>query len=290
LALVAVLYIGYDATRGLRHGNLTTAIGNGANILHFEHLLHLAPEHALNHLLFEVPALAVVSAYYYATLHFIVTPAVLVWLYRRHPGNYRDARTTVALGTAIALLVYWVFPAAPPRLLPGNTFHDTLANVHQWGWWGGDGSVPRGLGSLTNQLAAMPSLHVGWALWAGWLIARHATRRSVRVLGAAYPVTTALVVMATGNHYLFDALGGAAVIALGGMLTLGLNRLRGARNGLPEPTLTEPISPATPAGAEGSGTPAAFRHGRRCRTRRRTGRVPYRRVRRSYRYGRARPG
>jgi hypothetical protein len=214
LALVAVLYVAYDTTRGLRQGSLSSAQRTGEQLLHWEQALHIAPEHALNQFLWHTTAAAVVASYIYATLHFVVTPAVLIWLYRSHPGAYRSARTTVALGTGIALIAFWLLPTAPPRLLPGSDIHDILASVHQWGWWGGDGSAPRGLGSLTNQLAAMPSLHVGWALWSGWLIARHARHRCVRVLGAAYPVVITLVVMGTGNHYLLDALAGASVIAL----------------------------------------------------------------------------
>jgi len=224
--------VAYDTTRGLRQGNLSSANSNGGRLLSWEQALHIAPEHALNQLLWHVTALAVVASYIYATLHFIVTPAVLIWLYRRHPGVYRSARTTVALGTGIALVVFWLVPTTPPRLLPGDHIHDILASVHQWGWWGGDGSAPRGLGGLTNQLAAMPSLHVGWALWSGWLVARYARHISVRVLGAFYPVVVTLVVMGTGNHYLLDALGGTVVIALSaGIVRLAgfLHRLLGNR-------------------------------------------------------------
>jgi PAP2 superfamily len=223
--LVAVLYEAYDTTRGLRRGNVRTADGNGGGILRWEHILHLDPEHTLNVILWDVPALGVAASYFYATLHFVVTPAVLIWLYRRHPRSYRSARTVLAVATCLALIGFWLLPTAPPRLLPGGQFHDILASTHQWGWWGGEGSVPRGLGGLTNQLAAMPSLHVAWALWSGGVLAVHARRRAVRVLGAAYPVLTALVVMGTGNHYFFDTLGGAAVVAIGiGAARLGAGR------------------------------------------------------------------
>jgi hypothetical protein len=214
VVLVLALYGCYDATRGLRRGSASTADHNGWLLLHWESAAHLAPEHVLNHLLGQVPALAVLAAYFYATLHFVVTPGVLVWLYRRHPVNYRQARTVLAVATTASLVGFWLFPVAPPRLLPGSGIRDTLADVHQWGWWSGQTSAPRGLGSLANEFAAMPSLHVAWALWAGWLIARHARHRIVRVAGGAYPILTALVVMSTGNHYLLDVLAGAAVLGL----------------------------------------------------------------------------
>lgn len=214
LAVTGAIYAAYDTSRGLRHGNLATADRHGQTLLHWEHSSHVAPEHALNQFLAHTTALAVIASFFYAALHFVVTPAVLVWLYRRRPDHYRAARTTLATATILALIGFWLFPTTPPRLLPGSTFHDTLADTHRWGWWAGDGSAPRGFGSLTNQLAAMPSLHVGWALWAGWLIARHARRRTIRVLGAAYPILTTLVVMGTGNHYLLDAVAGAALVTV----------------------------------------------------------------------------
>jgi hypothetical protein len=215
LALVAVLYVVYDTTRGLRRGSIAGANHSGARLLSWERSLHLDPEHTLNQLLWHTPALGVPASFFYAALHFIVTPAVLIWLYRRHPANYRTARTAILIGTGLALVIFWLDPTTPPRLLPGGDFHDILGHNSQWGWWGSEGSAPRGLGNLTNQLAAMPSLHVGWAVWSGWLIARHARHATIRVLGVTYPIVTTLVVLGTGNHYLLDALAGTAVIAIG---------------------------------------------------------------------------
>jgi hypothetical protein len=212
--LVVLLYGAYDATRGLRHSSVATANHNGWLLLHAERHLHSTPEHSLNQLLWHLPGLAVASAYFYATLHFIVTPGVLVWLYRRHPNSYRTARRVLVIATVASLVGFWLFPTAPPRLLPGSGIRDTLADVHQWGWWAGPSSAPRGLGGLANEYAAMPSLHVAWALWAGWLVTRHAHHHLIRIAGASYPVLTAFVVMATGNHYFLDVLAGAGVLAL----------------------------------------------------------------------------
>jgi hypothetical protein len=166
--------------------------------------------------------LAVLAAYFYSTMHYLVTPCVLIWMYRRHPGEYRFARTTLALSTVLALVGFHLVPTVPPRLLDGSGIRDSLADVSRWGWWGGEGSVPRGLGSLSNQFAAMPSLHVGWAIWCGVLIALYAERRWVKVLGIAYPIATSVVVMATGNHYLLDAVAGAITMAAGALLASAL--------------------------------------------------------------------
>ena len=219
VGLVLAIYVAYDATRGLQHTRINTADHNGQLLFRWEHELGLSPEHALNQALHHLPALAVLAAYYYATMHFIVTPAVLVWLYRSHPRRYRQARTWLATATVTALLGFWLFPVTPPRMLPRSGIRDTIADVHQWGWWSGHTSAPRGMGSLVNEFAAMPSLHVGWALWAGWLIARHAQRHWLRGLGVIYPFATTIVVLSTGNHYLADAVVGAALIALAGAAT-----------------------------------------------------------------------
>ncbi|MFF3462408.1 phosphatase PAP2 family protein [Streptomyces sp. NPDC002619] len=218
LLLVGLLYAVYETTRGLQRSWTATADRNGRSIQRWEEALHLAPEQSLNEVLHDLPVLAVLAAYFYATLHFILTPAVLIWLYRAHPGHYRRARTWLAAVTLSALIGFWRFPATPPRLLPHTGIHDTVADVEQWGWWSGQTSAPHGLGGLVNEYAAMPSLHVGWAVWSGWLLFRHARRKSLMVFGLAYPVLTTVVVVATGNHYLADAIAGAFLIVLFGAL------------------------------------------------------------------------
>ncbi|MFD9001487.1 phosphatase PAP2 family protein [Streptomyces sp. NPDC059582] len=219
LLLVGLLYAVYEITRGMQRGWSVTADRNGQNIQRWEDAVNLAPEQPLNQVLHHLPVLAVLAAYFYAALHYVVTPAVLIWLYRVHPGHYRAARTWLAAVTLSALVGFWRFPATPPRLLPHTEIHDTVADVEQWGWWSGHTSAPQGLGGLINEYAAMPSLHVGWAVWSGWLIFRHARRKTLRASGLAYPVLTTLVVVATGNHYLADAIAGTVLILLFGALT-----------------------------------------------------------------------
>ncbi len=226
LLLLGVLYAGYEVSRGVERDDVPLALAHGHDILAWEQSWHLSPELALNHALAQVTPLAVIAAYFYSTLHYVITPIVLIWMYRRHATHYRTARTSLAIGTALGLVGFYLLPTAPPRLLTGSGIHDTLADVHRWGWWGGEGSVPRGLGGLSNQLAALPSLHVGWALWCGVLIARWATRRWVRALGVAYPILTTLVVLSTGNHYLLDAVAGAAVIGVGAAAAVAIGHRR----------------------------------------------------------------
>jgi hypothetical protein len=224
ILLIGILYGAYELSRGLGDVNVQSAIANGRSILHFERVWHLDPERVLNGALENATWIAVAASYFYSVMHYLVTPAVLVWMYRRHRENYGVARTALAISTAVGLVGYLLLPTAPPRMLDHSGLHDTLADTQAYGWWGGEGSVPRGLGSLTNQFAAMPSLHVGWAIWCGFLIATYAEHRWVKALGIAYPILTTVVVMATGNHYFLDAVAGGITMATGALLASRLPR------------------------------------------------------------------
>jgi hypothetical protein len=222
IVLIGALYGTYEMSRGLGGIDLTSALANGREILHLEKVWHLAPERVLNQFLAHTTFVAVAASYFYSLMHYLVTPSVLVWMYRKHREHYAPARTALAISTTLGLAGYLLLPTAPPRMLANSGLRDTLADTASWGWWGGEGSVPRGFGALTNQFAAMPSLHVGWSVWCGALIAMYARRRWVKLLGIAYPITTTVVVMATGNHYLLDAIAGGLAIGAGALLAAAL--------------------------------------------------------------------
>ncbi|MGI5398760.1 phosphatase PAP2 family protein [Streptomyces sp. CA-135486] len=226
LPLIAVVYAAYSAGRLLARGDVTTAVDHGMAILRAEKALSLNAEHPLNRLFTKTPALGIPADFAYASLHYLVTPAILVWLFRRRPARYRAARTWLMLSTLLGLVGFTLLPTCPPRLLDaGQGFVDTMAQFSSYGWWGGEASAPRGMGSMTNQYAAMPSLHVGWALWCGVMLWRHGRTPLLKVLGVAYPLLTTLVVMGTANHYFLDAVAGAAVMCVGALLTRPAMRL-----------------------------------------------------------------
>ncbi|MFJ9809872.1 phosphatase PAP2 family protein [Streptomyces sp. NPDC101158] len=219
LILIAAVYAAYSCGRLLARGDRTAAVGHGLVVLRAEESLGLDLEHALNRLFTATPALGIPADFAYASLHYLVTPAVLVWLFRRRPAAYRAARTWLMLSTLLGLVGFTLLPTCPPRLLdPAHGFVDTMAQFSAYGWWGGEASAPRGLGGLTNQYAAMPSLHVGWALWCGVMLWRYGRSPLVKSLGVAYPLLTALVVMGTANHYFLDAVAGVAVMGAGLLL------------------------------------------------------------------------
>jgi hypothetical protein len=211
--LIAAVYSMYDFTRFLVEGKTAVAMDHGHDLLKVEQWIGLAPERALNKLFSAHLALGLSADYAYATLHYIVTPTVLVWMWRKHSSAYPFARSVLMIATIFALVGYSLLPMAPPRLLPG--FVDTMAKFANDGWWSNAASAPRGLAADTNQFAAMPSLHVGWAIWCGWMMVRYGRHRVTRILGVGYPILVSVVVMATANHYLFDALAGGVVMLLG---------------------------------------------------------------------------
>jgi hypothetical protein len=221
ILLLGLVYLMYDGVRMVVSAGHHEAFTNAHRVLALERVLRLAHEEPINRAVSGDPVLAITLSYAYAALHYLVTPVVLLWLWKRRPERYRGARTALVVATLLGLIGFWLFPTAPPRMLPG--FVDTLAKYHDWGWWNAAASAPRGLGGLTNEFAAMPSLHVGWAAWCGWQVGRNTARRWVQVLAAAYPVLILTAVIGTANHYLADTVAGIGVITVG-MLAVRISR------------------------------------------------------------------
>jgi hypothetical protein len=197
----------YDAITNLAPLRLHVALGHAREILSAEQSLHLDPEHALDRWLAGHHTLGLLLSDYYDNAHFVVTLGLLGWLWWRRADIYRPLRNTLVLVNVLAFVVFWRFPVAPPRMLPG--FVDVVANTHAIGSW-----HTGALASQANQLAAMPSLHIAWAVWCTVVVWRISTRAWLRALAVVYPFVTALAVLSTGNHFVFDIFGGLAAIAL----------------------------------------------------------------------------
>ncbi|MFK4104466.1 phosphatase PAP2 family protein [Streptomyces sp. NPDC019531] len=219
LPLILLVYACYSAGRLLARGDVSGAVDHGLALLKVEKFLRINAEHPLNRLFTSEAWIGVPADFWYASLHYVVTPAVLIWLFRSHAVRYRAARTWLMTSTFIGLIGFTLLPTCPPRLLSASHgFVDTMAQYSSYGWWGGEASAPRGMGGMTNQYAAMPSLHVGWALWCGVLLWRYGRTRTTKVAAVAYPLITTIVVMGTANHYFLDAVAGAAVMGAGFLL------------------------------------------------------------------------
>lgn len=212
--LLGVLYAGYSAARLLADDSTSAAHARAVALESLERTLGLDVEASLNRLFLDSEAIRLAASYWYATLHYVVTVAVLVWLYRRgRAGSYLPARRALVVASIGALVCYLALPLAPPRFMPGyvDVLHLTAAD----GWWGADASAPRGFGGLTNELAAFPSLHAGWALWVALVVTRELSSWWWRSLAWAYALGTAVVVVGTGNHWVVDVVGGWVVVLAG---------------------------------------------------------------------------
>ncbi|MEV5876753.1 bifunctional glycosyltransferase 87/phosphatase PAP2 family protein [Streptomyces sp. NPDC052101] len=215
LLLIRVVYAAYQqvrlaATGGTNSGGRARAEHHGHIVLDIERFLHIDIEHAVNHAVVKIGWLRHFFDFYYESFHFVVPLTVLAVLYWRRPVDYRWARASLGFATFLALIGFWLFPLAPPRLMPTLGMIDTVHGVQ-------DFSKPDygTLTALTNQYAAMPSLHFGWALWCGVVIAVIAPKWWMKALGLLHPLFTVSAIVATGNHWVLDAVGGAAVVSAG---------------------------------------------------------------------------
>ncbi len=197
----------YDAVNNLAPLRLGPALAHGRDILNFETSLGIAPERALDRWLAAHHGLGLVVSDYYDNAHFAVTVGVLALLWWKGAERYRPMRNALVVINLLAFVIFWLFPVAPPRMLDG--FTDVVASTHAIGSW-----HTGALASDANQLAAMPSLHIAWALWVTVGVWQLTRRPVLRALGVVYPCLTGFAVLATGNHYLLDLLAGAALVAI----------------------------------------------------------------------------
>jgi membrane-associated phospholipid phosphatase len=205
----------YDAVTNLAPLRLGSALAHGRDILTAEQSLGIAPEHSLDQWLAGHHTLGLVVSDYYDNAHFIVTLGLLGLLWWRRAGVYRSLRNSLVLMNLLAFLVFWRYPVAPPRMLSG--FIDVVADTHAIGSW-----HTGALASHANQVAAMPSLHIAWAVWCSAAVWQLTRRPVLRAAGVIYPFTTGFAVLATGNHYVLDILGGVLLAALAIVLVWAL--------------------------------------------------------------------
>lgn len=208
LAIVWLLWV-YDAVANLAPLRQLAADRHGASVLHLEQVLHIDPEAYLDKWLAGHHLLAVIVSNYYDNAHFVVTLALVGWLWWSFPAIYRPLRTGLVLINVAGMAVFWLYPTAPPRLLDPTRFSDVVANTHAFGSWH-SGT----LATAANQLAAMPSLHIAWAAWSALAITRIFAGNRWAWLAWLYPAVTTVAIMATGNHYLLDAFAGFATFVV----------------------------------------------------------------------------
>jgi hypothetical protein len=211
----------YDAITNLAPLRLHAAIAHAEGVLQLEQTLHLNPELALDRWLAGHHTLGVILSGYYDNAHFVVTLGLLGWLWWMRADIYRPLRNVLVLVNVLAFIVFWRYPVAPPRMLVHQGFSDVAASTNSFAYW-----HKGALASQANQLAAMPSLHIAWALWCTLVLFSISNRRWLRTLAVLYPCLTAFAVIATGNHFVLDIVGGLLVFALAGLMVALAKRWR----------------------------------------------------------------
>jgi hypothetical protein len=204
LAAIVLLYAVYELGRGFGDATLQAAQANTARIVELEQSLGVFFEGAVQSWASGIPSLPTFLGLAYVSLHLGATGAMMVWLHRRHRERFALIRNALVIATGLSLVAYTVFPAAPPRLA-GLGFVDTVT-THTHVNLSSDL-----LGSLYNPFAAVPSMHFGYALLVGVVLVTTASNRWVRLIGALYPPFMLFDIVATGNHFVFDAAAGGLV-------------------------------------------------------------------------------
>jgi hypothetical protein len=230
VVVVGVFYAIYSFVRGQfgsASASAAQAASNAQQIIGIERALGIYNELAVQQWFLATPALVRAVNVFYGLFHFVAPIAVLVLLYRRAPSLYRRGRNTLAATTALALIGFCLYPLMPPRLLcdcplgsgTNEGFVDTLT---QYGGLWSFGS--HGVGAVSNQYAAMPSLHFAWALYCAVTLRPLLRRRWSRLAVAAYPFATLVAIVATANHFWLDAVAGAVVYGAGSALVSAVER------------------------------------------------------------------
>ncbi len=218
LAIVA-FYLVYSAIRNTNEGSTSAAFAHAKQIMDWQHYLGINHEATLQDVALHFKPLIIACNYFYGSLHFVVTAGVGIYLFRKWSDAWPLWRNTLGITTALALIGFILYPLMPPRLLDDHLgfaaygFEDTLAQYPTF-WSFNSGAVSK----ISNQYAAMPSVHCAWALWCALVLVPRVRERWAKILAGLYPVLTVIVIVLTGNHYVLDAAGGFAALGIGYLL------------------------------------------------------------------------
>lgn len=247
LGVMFGLYALWQLAGGLSLGRAAGALERGRLIYRLERWLHLPSEASVQRVFLPYRGVLEVMNLYYVVLHVALTGACLVWVFARHRDRYPVVRNTLALATGASLLIALV-PVAPPRLVSGLGVVDVGRLV-------GPTVYPATARPGLDQLSAMPSVHVAWALVVAASVI-YVLRSPWRWLTLAYPVFTLTVVVVTGNHYFADGVVSVLIVAAAGVASLRLKRgfrpvpaWRRSRRALSEPVSQPNSDPSFPVHA-----------------------------------------
>src|SRR5438552_2027756 len=221
LAILA-FYLIYSAIRNANQSGALHAFHNAQHIISVERHLGIYHEETMQRWALHFKPLIIMANYFYGSLHFVVTIFTGIWLYRRFSDDYPRFRNALAITTAIALVGFVTFPLMPPRLLhtvQQSGFVDTLAKYPTI-WSFNSGAASR----ISNQYAAMPSVHIAWATWCAVALVPRLRSGVSKMLAFIYPFFTVIVIVITANHYVLDAVAGAAIFVIGWFMSGQITR------------------------------------------------------------------
>lgn len=205
LVLVLGAFYAYQAARLISKDQISEAFINADRLIAAERGLGIYNEQSFQSLVLNAQWLVDFLNEYYVEVHFVITPLVLIWLYVMRPEGYDKVRRIIIGSMILALIGHLAFPLAPPWMLPSEGFVDTLAVYGQ--------DIHNNGNPAVNRVAAMPSLHFGWAALVAAAIVMN-RRSRLAWIAVAHPVITLVAIVATGNHYWADAIVGGGIVAL----------------------------------------------------------------------------
>jgi hypothetical protein len=224
LVLFGTAYLGYNLVRGLVEGKASAAFQHARDLIQVERTMHVFVEPSVQAWASGSHVLMDFSSWLYVNAQTSITLAALVYLYVRHNGSFYFVRNMFAIAMLIALFGYAVFPTAPPRFLPEWGFIDSVSDLTGMHVNHASASMT----ALFNPYAAVPSMHVAFALMIGWPLASLSRTRAAGVLWRLYPLLITFVIVATANHFVLDALLGALTAGVSAIGARRLARMRPA--------------------------------------------------------------
>ena len=233
VVLFSLALVVYQASRALVIGKPSTAFENATEIIDWEKSSGLFVETSIQEWVLNHIQVAEALNYFYMYAHWTITPLFFIWLYRRRRSVYPFVRNAFLAANGIALVVFMVYPVAPPRLV-GEGFVDTLNKVSDIDLHGGVFS------GWFNPHAAVPSMHFGYALMIGMVGLVLLRSWPLRLLALAYPALVFITITGTANHYILDAVAGGLVVAIG---FIAVWALMAARGRLRAPSAGRSLSP-----------------------------------------------
>jgi PAP2 superfamily len=205
VSLFLAAYLAYRLVRGLVEGRATAAFQHARELISLERTLHLFVEPSVQAWASGSHMVMVSTSWLYVNAQTSITLGGLLYLYLRHNRSFYFVRNMFMIGMAIALVGYAVFPTAPPRFMPEWGFIDSVSDftgVHV-------SHASSSMTALFNPYAAVPSMHVAFAIMIGWPLARLVRPRALRALWILYPFLMTFVIVVTANHFILDAVLGA---------------------------------------------------------------------------------